>query len=50
MCTVEFLLDHEANIRLTDTDGNNALELAIMHTKKDVAEAIIELVGVYFIV
>ena len=40
--TVEFLMDHDANIRLTDVDGNNALELATMHTKKEVAEAIIE--------
>ena len=39
--TVQYLLDHEANIRLTDTDGNNALELATMHTKTGVAECII---------
>ena len=40
--TVHFLLDHGANIRLKDADGNNALELAITHSKIDVAECIVK--------
>ena len=38
-----YLLDNEADIRLVDVNNMNALELAILGNKQDVAEAIIKL-------
>ena len=39
-----FLLNNDANIGLVDVNDMNALELAVLGNKRDVAEAIIKLV------
>ena len=41
---VLYLLDNEADVRLVDVNDMNALELATLGNKQDVAEAIIKYV------